>query len=81
MKTRVQPHIADGNPDSPAVAIEAGGQLYTRKFFQVFGAAALFMTGLALQFHFGQYVEYIGYGVDTLGWILSISMVGTLYKV
>ena len=38
----------------------------------------LFVTGMGLQFHFGQYVEYLGYGVDTLGRILSISMVGTL---
>ncbi len=53
-------------------------RLYTSKFFQVWAAVALFMTGVALQFHFGQYVEYLGYGVDTLGMILSVSMVGTL---
>lgn len=53
-------------------------RLYTRQFFQVFAAAGFFMTGVALQFHFGQYVEYIGYGVDTLGQIMSISIVGTL---
>jgi MFS family permease len=53
-------------------------RLYTRRFFQVFGAVVLFMTGMALQFHFGQYVEYLGHGVDVLGRILSISMVGTL---
>lgn len=56
----------------------AGDRLYTRRFFQVFGAVVLFMTGLALQFHFGQYLQYLGYGVDTLGHILSISMIGTL---
>jgi MFS family permease len=53
-------------------------RLYTRQFFQVFAAAGLFMTGVALQFHFGQYVEFIGYGVDMLGLIMSISIVGTL---
>lgn len=36
------------------------------------------MTGVSLQFHFGQYVEYLGYEIDTLGRILSISMVGAL---
>ncbi len=36
------------------------------------------MTGVALQFHFGQYVEFLGHGVDTLGRILSVSMIGTL---
>ena len=55
-----------------------GDRLYTRQFFQVFGAVTLFMTGFALQFHFGEYVEYLGHGVDTLGWVLGISMVGTL---
>ncbi len=53
-------------------------RLYTRHFFQMFAAVMLFMTGVALQFHFGQYVAHVGYGVDTFGWILSIAMVGTL---
>ncbi|MGD2107953.1 MAG: MFS transporter [Phycisphaerae bacterium] len=53
-------------------------RLYTSRFFQVFGAVVLFMTGVALQFHFGQYVAFVGYGVDTLGQILSVSMIGTL---
>ncbi len=52
--------------------------LYTARFFQVFAALMLFMTGVALQYHFGQYVAFLGHGVDTLGRILSISMVGTL---
>lgn len=54
------------------------GRLYTREFFEIFVAVMLFMTGVALQFHFGQYVQYLGYDVDTLGWVLSASMVGTL---
>ena len=53
-------------------------RLYTRQFFQVFGAVGVFMTGVSLQFHFGQYVEFLGYGVDALGWLLSISMILTL---
>ena len=53
-------------------------RLYTRQFFQIFAAVVLFMTGVALQFHFGQYIEYLGHGVDTLGRILGIAMVGTL---
>jgi MFS family permease len=58
---------------------DTADRLYTRKFFEMFGAVMLFMTGVALQFHFGQYLEYLGHGVDTLGRILSISMVGTLF--
>ena len=53
-------------------------RLYTARFAQVFAAVFLFMTAVALQFHFGQYVQYLGHGVGTLGRILSISMVGTL---
>ncbi len=53
-------------------------RLYTRRFFQIFAAVMLFMTGMALQFHFAQYVAYIGYGVDVLGFILAFSMAGTL---
>lgn len=53
-------------------------RLYSKQFFQVFAAVALFMTGNALQFHFGQYVAYLGYGMDTLGLVLSIAMIGTL---
>ncbi len=53
-------------------------QLYTRQFFQAFAAVGLFMTGNALQFHFGQYVAHLGHGVDTLGLVLSIAMIGTL---
>ena len=56
----------------------ATDQLYSPRFFQVCAAAALFMTGMALQFHFGQYVEYLGHRVDTLGKILSISIIGTI---
>jgi len=53
-------------------------RLYTRQFFQVFGAVMLFMTGVALQFHFGEYVEFLGHDVQTLGWVLGISVFGTL---
>ena len=53
-------------------------RLYTRQFFQVFAATGLFMTGVALQFHFGQYIGHLGHDVGTLGLLLSISTVGTL---
>ncbi len=53
-------------------------RLYTRQFAQVFSAVLLFMTAVALQFHVGQYIEYLGHGVDVLGRVMSIGMVGTL---
>ncbi len=53
-------------------------RLYTGRFFHVAAAVLLFMSGVALQFHFGQYIAFRGFGVDTLGRILGISMVGTL---
>jgi MFS family permease len=58
--------------------LEGDDRLYTARFFGVFAALMLFMTGVALQFHFGQYVAYLGHGVDILGRLLSISMLGTL---
>jgi MFS family permease len=57
---------------------EAQSRLYTRRFFQVFVAAGVFMAGISLQFHFGQYVGFLGHGVDRLGLILSAGMIGTL---
>ncbi len=62
-------------PDSSATSDD---RLYTRQFAQVFSAVLLFMTAVALQFHVGQYIEYLGHGVDVLGRIMSIGMVGTL---
>jgi predicted MFS family arabinose efflux permease len=53
-------------------------RLYTPLFFRVFAAATVFMSAVSLQFHFGQYIGYLGYGVDTLGWLLSLATVGTL---
>ena len=53
-------------------------RLYTGQFFQVFAATGLFMSGVALQFHFGQYIGYLGHDVETLGLLLSISTLGTL---
>ena len=61
-----------------AGCMTAGDQLYTREFFQMCLAVALFMTGVALQFHFGQYMGFLGHGVDTIGMVLSLSVVGTL---
>ena len=53
-------------------------RLYTRQFFQVFGAIVLFLTSWSLQFHFGQYLEYLGHDVETLGRVLGLGIVGTL---
>lgn len=52
--------------------------LYTRSFFELFAAAAVFMTGVALQFHFGEYVDFLGHGVDTLGRLMAVGMFGCL---
>ncbi|MCH7872027.1 MAG: MFS transporter [Planctomycetes bacterium] len=66
-----------GNDIETAEIVE-GGRLYTRRFFEAFAAVALFMTGLALQFHFGQYLEFRGHGVDVLGRVMAISTIGAL---
>jgi len=58
--------------------IPPADRLYTPLFFQVFAAATLFMSAVSLQFHFGQYIGYLGHGVDTLGWLLSAATVGSL---
>lgn len=52
--------------------------LYTADFFKVAAAVVLFMSGVALQFHFGQYFEYLGHDVGTLGLITGLSVTGTL---
>ena len=57
----------------------SGERLYSGRFFEVFAATVVFMTGAALLFHFGQFVQdYLSFDVTTLGRILSISMLGTL---
>lgn len=53
-------------------------RLYTRRFFQLFAAVILHMTGVAMQFHFGKYTAALGHDEDTLGWVMGIGMVGTL---
>ncbi len=53
-------------------------RLYTPQFFQVLTGAMLTMTGVAMQFHFGEYIAHIGYQVDVLGWITGIGVVGSL---
>lgn len=65
-------------PPAEPATVSDDAPLYTARFFQVFLAILLFMTGIALQFHFGQYVAFVGYGPKTLGWILGISVVGSL---
>jgi MFS family permease len=44
----------------------------------VFAAVLLFMTAVALQFHFGQFVEYLGHDVDTLGLLLAAGTIGAM---
>lgn len=56
----------------------AQDRLYTASFFQVFAAVLLFMTGAALQFHFGQYFAYLGHDIGTLGYVAGLATVGTL---
>lgn len=53
-------------------------RLYNREFFQVFATATLTMTGYGLQFHFGQFMDFRGYGVDVLGWVTGIAMVSSI---
>lgn len=64
--------------EASSVAVPVSDRLYTRQFFHVGAAILLFMTGVALRFHLGQFVAWLGYGVDALGLILSIGMIGTL---
>jgi len=66
----------DEAPD--ITAVRPTDRLYTAQFFQVFAASACFMTGAALQFHFGQYLGYLGYDVDVLGRVLAVGMLATL---
>ncbi len=53
-------------------------RLYTRQYFQLFIAVILYMTGLSLQVHFGEYVAYRHGSESTLGWIMGIGMAGSL---
>lgn len=53
-------------------------RLYTRQFFQVLFAATLIMTGVSMQFHFGEYVSSRGFGVRQLGQFVGIGMIGSL---
>lgn len=78
----------DDNASDPAPAahtaldssatIAAPPKLYTPRFFQVFVGVVFVMTGTAMQFHFGQYVGYLGYEEGVLGVLLSVSTIGTL---
>lgn len=67
MNRAVEPHVE--HVEQP---------LYTRLFFIVFAAVALFMTGVALRFHMGQYIAFRGYNVDDLGWMLAAGSAGAL---
>jgi MFS family permease len=63
----------DGGPTA-----EVEAPLYTRQFFEVLAAVILFMTGVALQFHFGEYMAHLGHDVSVLGHVLAAGLVGTL---
>lgn len=79
---RRRPHANTQLPPSVAASASDAGvaaaPLYTSRFFMVFAAVLLFMTAVALQFHFGQFVEYLGHDVDTLGLLLAAGTVGAL---
>lgn len=72
-----EPAEAVADPE-PVRAVVVDAPLYTRHFFEIFLAVVLFMTGLALQFHFGQYLEFRGHGVGVLGRVLAVSTIGVL---
>ncbi len=50
--------------------------LYTPSFARVLLGATLTMVGVSMQFHFGEFIGHLGYGVDTLGKITGVGFVG-----
>ncbi len=52
--------------------------LYTPRFFLLFAVVLFFMTGYAVQFHFGDYVESLGESERILGWVWGLGVVGSL---
>jgi predicted MFS family arabinose efflux permease len=52
--------------------------LYTFRFGQLFLTAVCFMTGVGLQFHFGQYIGFLGRSERDLGLVLGLGMIGSL---
>lgn len=54
-------------------------RLYSPHFFRVFVATMLTMTGVSMQYHFGEYVTYLGYGVEQLGLITGVGAVGSIF--
>lgn len=71
---------APATPESsaPSATAAAPPRLYTPRFFQVFVGVVFVMTGTAMQFHFGQYVGFLGHDEAVLGVLLSVSTIGTL---
>lgn len=57
---------------------EGTERLYTRVFFQAFAASGLFMTGVSLQYHFGEYLAHLGLDVHAIGRVMSAGVLGTL---
>ncbi len=60
------------------VGLPSTPPLYTARFFRGFAAVLVFMTGIALQFHFGQYLGFLDHKVHVHGWVMSAGVIGTL---
>jgi len=58
--------------------MSSSDRVYTPEFFRVFVATMLTMTGVSMQYHFGEYVAHVGYGEGVLGWITGIGAIGSL---
>lgn len=75
-----------GNPPPPDqvgvcgrdLLVKADQPVYSLQFFQVFLATMLTMTGVSMQFHFGEFVAYHGYSEAILGWITGIGACGSI---
>jgi MFS family permease len=53
-------------------------KLYTPRFFLLFAVVLFFMTGYALQFHFGEYMAHLGQSARVLGWVWGLGVAGSL---
>lgn len=53
-------------------------RLYTPSFFLLFAVVFCFICGFSLQFHFGQYVAFLGGNESQLGWVLGLGVIGSL---
>jgi MFS family permease len=58
--------------------VNDSARLYTPSFFLLFAVIFCFICGYSLQFHFGQYVEFLGGEEGVLGWVLGLGVIGSL---